>query len=183
MIKKLFILAVLITLTSCSSNYMNNRILDARDIFSCSAGTGLGAQARVSYLASGLMYNKQLAGMHNGIAAVYGWESQCVDIEMALGRLHVFNPPYDVYIRNHGVLIGAGFGPVYLPRKEKWNPKWATQIDATVGLGISVKIGFNPGELADFILGWFKIDIYSDDYKAKEIRVKPPIKKKEQSKE
>ena len=38
-----------------------------------------------------------------------------------------------------------------------------TQIEAVVGAGPSVRLGFNPGELLDFILGWTTIDIYKDD--------------------
>jgi len=42
-------------------------------------------------------------------------------------------------------------------------PTYFTQIEITVGAYIGLKIGFNPGELLDFLLGWFTIDIYRDD--------------------
>jgi len=32
-----------------------------------------------------------------------------------------------------------------------------------VGLGGTVKLGLNPGELLDFILGWTTLDIFHDD--------------------
>ncbi len=32
-----------------------------------------------------------------------------------------------------------------------------------IGLGGTLRLGFNPGELLDFLLGWFTIDIYNDD--------------------
>jgi hypothetical protein len=32
-----------------------------------------------------------------------------------------------------------------------------------LGLGGTLRLGFNPGELLDFILGWTAIDIYNDD--------------------
>jgi hypothetical protein len=165
-IMKIFIISTLLLIagTSCSTNYGNNRVIDARDIFSFSVGYGLGAQARVSYLAEGFLLKKDFAGMENGIPAWYGFDSQATDIEVALGRIHIFNPPYDVYVRKHGVMIAEGPLCFYIPRKEKWNPKWATQIDATLALGLSVKVGFNPGELFDFIFGVFGYDLYNDDY-------------------
>jgi len=38
-----------------------------------------------------------------------------------------------------------------------------TQIELAVALGPAVRLGFNPGELLDFILGWTTIDIFGDD--------------------
>ena len=38
-----------------------------------------------------------------------------------------------------------------------------TQMEVVVGLGGTLRLGFNPGELLDFILGWATIDIYNDD--------------------
>jgi hypothetical protein len=37
---------------------------------------------------------------------------------------------------------------------------------ATVGilLGLSVHVGFSPGQFADFLLGWFGADIAGDDH-------------------
>ena len=41
-----------------------------------------------------------------------------------------------------------------------------TQIEVTAGAGPSVRVGFNPGELVDFLVGWFGVDIYDDDIAA-----------------
>ena len=156
-IRLLSALLVAVLTTSCSTNYGNNRALDAQDIFSFSVGYGLGAQARVSYIAEGLLWKKDLGGMQNGVPYWYGNQANIMDIDVILGRIHIFNPPYDVYIRKHGVLLAEGPLFLYMPRKDKWNPKWATQIDATVALGLSLKVGFNPGELIDFILSLIHI--------------------------
>ena len=40
--------------------------------------------------------------------------------------------------------------------------RW-TQVEVTAAAGPAVTMGFNPGELADFIVGWFGIDLYGDD--------------------
>jgi len=42
-----------------------------------------------------------------------------------------------------------------------------TDIKIVVGLGPSASVGFNPGELLDFILGFAGVDIYDDDLKGR----------------
>ena len=43
------------------------------------------------------------------------------------------------------------------------SPHYYTQIEVSAGVAGGVKVGFNPGELLDFVLGWFGLDIFSDD--------------------
>jgi hypothetical protein len=62
--------------------------------------------------------------------------------------------------RNKSATV-ATFGPD--GAKLSGGPALYTQIDILLGLGGTVRLGFNPGELLDFILGWTTIDIYSDD--------------------
>jgi hypothetical protein len=38
-----------------------------------------------------------------------------------------------------------------------------TQLDVSVGLFGSLRLGFNPGELLDLILGFTTLDIFADD--------------------
>ena len=40
---------------------------------------------------------------------------------------------------------------------------YLTQIEVAAGLGGTLRLGFNPGELLDFILGFTTIDIFNDD--------------------
>jgi hypothetical protein len=47
---------------------------------------------------------------------------------------------------------------------------YLTQIELSAGLGITLRLGFNPGELLDFLLGWFGIDIFADDIEMKKLR-------------
>ena len=44
-------------------------------------------------------------------------------------------------------------------------PHWSylTQIEAVVGLGPTIRLGFNPGELLDFFFGWTTLDLFQDD--------------------
>lgn len=45
------------------------------------------------------------------------------------------------------------------------NPAYYSQIEVAGGILLSVRAGFNPGELLDFVLGWVGVDIYRDDAK------------------
>lgn len=38
-----------------------------------------------------------------------------------------------------------------------------SQIELNLALAGSLRLGLNPGEFADFLLGWFRVDIYRDD--------------------
>ena len=42
-------------------------------------------------------------------------------------------------------------------------PEYYTQFELFLGVFGTLRLGFNPGELLDFLLGWSTIDIYSDD--------------------
>ncbi len=41
-------------------------------------------------------------------------------------------------------------------------PTW-THLEVAAALGVGVRLGFNPGELLDFLLGFFGADLYGDD--------------------
>lgn len=47
-----------------------------------------------------------------------------------------------------------------------------SQVEVVAGLGPSVRLGFNPGELLDFMLGWTTIDIFNDDLETKKYKEK-----------
>jgi hypothetical protein len=56
-----------------------------------------------------------------------------------------------------------------------------SQIEVVVGLGPSVRLGFNPGEFLDFLLGWFGVSIYGDDREAEREREGAEKKAEERS--
>jgi len=66
--------------------------------------------------------------------------------------------PYDNYIM---MVYGDQHGLQYL-----------TQIEAVVGLGPTLRLGLNPGELVDFVVGFFGFDLYNDDGR---MPVPPPV--------
>ncbi|MDE0838730.1 MAG: hypothetical protein OSB41_06700 [Kiritimatiellae bacterium] len=43
------------------------------------------------------------------------------------------------------------------------NPAYYTQMELAVGVGLTLRLGFNPGELLDLLLGFASLDLYGDD--------------------
>ncbi len=166
----ILVLLVAALLTGCTSTYWADRGRDAADIFTVTGGLGLGAKARVGPVATGLMLQEDMVGLRGGTFSRAS--NKDLDAALVFMGLEVFT------------LIdwrGKDFGTdtlffVYIPRndceyiKHFYHTKWPyyTQIEAVVALGPSVRLGFNPGELLDFILGFTTLDIAGDDKAAQE---------------
>jgi len=156
---------------ACSSPYVTNRVRDAADIATVSLGYGIGARARVSAIGTGLFANRDLVGLRGGHAGAL-WEphgSVLADVDLVAYRMEVFAPPDDTADRRHKDFIAVGIGPwtrggeFELFRHSSPTPHFYTQIEIAVGLGPSLRLGFNPGELLDFLLGLTGRDLFSDD--------------------
>ena len=52
-----------------------------------------------------------------------------------------------------------------------------TQVEVALGLGGTCRLGFNIGELVDFLLGWGGKDIFNDD-----LEVPPAVSRRERRK-
>jgi len=48
-------------------------------------------------------------------------------------------------------------------KKKRICPYYYTQIELAGGLFSSFRIGFNPGEVIDLLLGFLRVDIFDDD--------------------
>ena len=162
--------------SGCASPYWQNRRADAADVFTATIGVGLGATARIGPLHAGLGGNFDLYGIEAGKvgelgntgalvldsgghfagdASLIAWGTSRIDL---LGEGHA---------RGKQVYSDRGsFGRIPFwnpPTPESQNPARWTQIEVAVGLLGGLRLGFNPGELLDFVLGFFGIDIYGDD--------------------
>jgi len=173
-----------------STGYMGNRMRDAEDVFTASVGFGAGAKARVGPIQVGLMANIDMLGLRGG---------QCGDIVWyeTLTREIVTPFPYkmqsfmekeypwdypafafgnDRYHVGDNRSMVARRGKTYeavspIPFVTlAGQPEYYTQIEVVVGLLGSLRLGFNPGELLDFSLGWTTLDIYHDDLKQEEAK-------------
>jgi hypothetical protein len=161
--------------SGCSPRaYFADRWNDAKDIFTANVGLGLGAKARVGPLHVGLVGSDGVLGLAGG---EFG---NCAGPCCGTGELELlcipFNESQDWIFSFEGRDTGYERGKDYTAigqvpfvttkLEEGKNPAYWSQIEVVVGLGLAVRLGLNPGELLDFFLGWFGVDIYSDDREA-----------------
>lgn len=165
-------LSLLVVFSGCSSPYFANRGRDAADIFTFTIGQGIGAKARVGPLQTGIFWNEDFAGLRGGgFGPASAWKNEYGKFPKDIDTL--FFPIFGVFggdsLQGSALLPGRhkayeAFSPVpliSLPTES--TPYYYTQIEAAVGFLGTIRLGFNPGELIDFLLGWTTIDIFGDD--------------------
>ncbi len=169
-------LAIIATLTGCSTPYMIDRRRDAADIVTLGVGAGLGAKARVGFLQTGLLVEKDLIALRGGefvrIGVNRNGEHWVGDADFLFVYFEAFKPqalmpPYPQRGKTFKTEFEWSWIPfVHLVDGGHNDPpcySYPTQIDVVGALGGSVRVGVNPGELLDFVLGWTTLDIYKDD--------------------
>ena len=170
------LLAVTILLSGCATPYMADRWRDAADIFTITAGVGGGAKARVGPLQAGLLYQSDSVGIRNGSFFAQkpslsfedigdgGW-----DFNLLICGAEWSNAG-DVIRERHkefntfNVIVPVA---VVEPMSRQLKPHYFFQIEGVIGLGGTIRLGFNPAELVDFLLGWTTVDIFGDDIERK----------------
>ena len=165
-----FILVLVIAngITGCATPYMIDRGRDAADIFTATVGVGIGTKARVGPVRAGLYAGADMAGLRGGEGIVDMMPSRmdyvpgASELELSLVSVECFMPSkaIDSIRRNKQFL---SYGMCSLSKAFEGKFHYYTQIEAAVGLGPAIRLGFNPIELLDFILGWTTIDIFNDD--------------------
>ena len=197
----------LLLVSGCTS-YLIDRGRDVKDIVTATIGTGIGATARLGPLHAGLYYGHDHVGLKGGVVrAGFGEKcfSHTFDPLIAVPRpgkttgfIFYRENFYDWSANPDDQLVNELRGKLYEskgifpflavpktmyrrldPYKFKRYPTYyMTQLEVAVGLGVTVRLGLNPGELLDFILGWVGIDIFGDDVEKKrrryDIRAKRP---------
>ena len=168
---------VIASMTGCATPCMTDRRRDAADIITAGVGMGIGAKARVGPVHAGLLADVPGIGLRGGSFGenhVFLFPDS-FDLELLAFGLEEYDSfatpargkdfeagsvfPFFNVARLNGIQGGKTVAtPV---------PYYYSQIEVVVGLGLSVRLGFNPGELLDFLLGWFGIDIYNDDIEMK----------------
>jgi len=180
-------LAAIPTLTGCSTPYMVDRRRDAADIVTLGVGAGLGAKARVGFLQAGLLGQSDFAALRGGEFVHYDegafngeflFTEGAFDEEFLFTGTEIFaprefKPPYP----QRGKTFKAYGGLTWIPFVHLLNEgietpcySYYTQIELVGALLGSVRIGVNPGELVDFVLGWTTIDIINDDVETKKMK-------------
>ena len=165
-------IALALLCAGCASPYWQNRRADAADVFTATAGVGLGATARIGPLHAGLGVNWDFYGIEAGEIGKLGSLGEAItgigdkaadDCIVCMGWSEI-NQGERSAVRGKNVAYRPSGIPFWdPPPPESSNPARWTQIEVAAGLLGGVRLGFNPGELLDFVLGFFGVDLYGDD--------------------
>lgn len=169
------VLAFLAGGCASTQGYFTDRGRDAADIITVAGGYGAGAKARVSFLNLGLIYDREVAGLRGG--GIYFQEpsdngvGEVQLLVMGQESFNIHRYPDKWPQEERGKIFFTPNLVVSMPMacpssQQIHSAAYFTQIEVVAGLGPSIRLGFNPGELLDFLLGWFTIDIFSDDLEA-----------------
>lgn len=148
--------------------YLPNRIMDAMDTFSVNLGVGAAAEARIMvtrYFDFGAGWNGTTYKAYKSFNRQYGagveegwfWSLACIGNEEY--RLVDGTFLVDKYVESRRGLP--------MPEKRTYNffkgPRDLWAIGGTLSFGLSGDLYIHPVEYADFILGFFFIDLREDD--------------------
>ena len=169
--------------TGCATSYITDRGRDAADVFTFGVGVGAGAKARIGPIQTGLLFNIDALGLRGG-EMVWKGEGPNIgaDIDYLLGGHSEFDTRVRhrvasdslAWKRNKSYMVR--YGPLGIPANDpfstplpnRYSLSYFTQVEVVGGLLWTFRLGFNPGELLDFIFGWFTVDIYNDDLEKRE---------------
>ena len=156
----------------CASPYWQNRRADAADVFTATVGIGIGATARIGPLHAGLGANADFYGIEAGEVGELGSLGAMIvgAGDRASDARSVFRGYSEIDLGPRSAARGknVAYRPSGIPfwdppPPESPNPARWTQFEVAAGLLGGVRLGFNPGELLDFLLGFFGADLYGDD--------------------
>ncbi len=163
------LLLAVVLLSGCASskNYFTDRWNDAKDICTVAVGVGGGAKARVGPIGTGLHWFRDEAGLRGGDLGdlrpkqndtldagilFFGWEvSPATEAMVIRDKEHMANQWFFFYT------------PAMMDDLHRPEVHYYTQIEAVAGVGGGVRLGFNPGELLDFLFGLLGADVFGDD--------------------
>ena len=173
---------VFLALASCSCKTLQDRWADAKDVVTITLDEGVGARAQVGPADVGFGFFADFVGIRSGCFGtnkighfLSGFDVQMLFIgvgaswhdEGAEQRSKYYSKTISWLIGRpeytEGVLGKPPFPPYY------------TQVEVAVAFEIGGRVGVNPGEFLDFMVGWFGLDLYRDDIAALPPKPEPPI--------
>jgi len=186
------LLSLAVLATGCATPYMTNRGRDAKDIVTGMIGWGGGAKARIGPANVGLFAAFDLSGLRGGHCGPVSHDFAPYDLTLTLCSLERFDSYLledakarhkTFFSQGYLGLTVAGLGmEAYRKVGDAYHPKkverldflptdligqeilpYYTQVEIAMGVWRTLRLGFNPGELLDFVLGWTGIDIFNDD--------------------
>lgn len=182
-------------MTGCAhSTYMIDRLRDAQDIITANAGYGIGGKIRIGpVIISPFLLENDAMGLRGGeffssakgfpvivdhgindigllilngeIFSRKGYDPNWPD-EDKLNLVNQRGKAFETYDSFIPFLNIPNIQPVYGAAYVTYPFYYFTQIEAVLVLGPGFRLGFNPGELLDFVLGWTTMDIFNDDVAA-----------------
>lgn len=184
---------LVLTIGGCASakTYFVDRGRDAADIFTATVGRGYGATARVGPLHAGLAMVVDWTGIRNGcLPSETHWAHRdplggTIDhflVPMGFYGRHLgpsisfgseaFPDRGLIGSPTRAIVTAESPFPFFsipypssrdVPVSAQTTAKYLTQVEVAGGLWFGARLGFSPGELVDFILGWTTLDIFDDD--------------------
>ena len=177
------VVALTASVAGCASPYMVDRGRDARDVLTATAGLGIGAKVRAGPLYAGLLCSHDVVGLRDSAFGYYTLSMGRGDgVALELDTTVIpFCWPYREWVFGYDAFIarqpvdGRRLKADYEARShvpfvvtEDMRHQYRTHLEVVLGLGLSARLGVNPGEMLDFLLGWAGIDIFEDDLEAQE---------------
>ena len=210
--------ALIALLSGCSAgrDYWGNRLDDAKDVFSLTAGRGFGAKVQIGPVQVDLYNYASLYGLRGGEildgahphSAEYHVEEGNIGVPLLFANTEIFYPGKHAAERGKAYCAMSPLLPFFIllpdehsrsfcnscawkekfrnrkaqktpeeasPESEKdENPRalpshgrraWYkySSIEVAAALFAGFSVGFNPGELIDFLAGFACLDLYGDD--------------------
>ena len=179
----LLIVALTAAAPGCAARpYLLDRVADAADTVTACIGNGVGAKTRIGPIGAGLLVNfdgvglrggEFLAGFDKENSDFTGIGAYCLVMLCELSSVRSeetfgLGMPR-VVARNKACRKATAFS---LPFPQIWflearsaYGRWHyySQIEIVGGVWYTVRLGINPAEIVDFILGWTTLDIFNDD--------------------
>ncbi len=187
-------LAVCFSGCAGAGGYLVDRSHDFADIFTLTFGTGVGAKARIGPIhITPFMYQNDRFGLRGGVFFYSSKGPPAMMDRGTIDVGYFFLLATENFARRgyHPVFGKAGQPDLARQRGKCFSaasffpftsvPYWFdhvdgignyvvypkyyfTQLEIILAAGPSLRLGFNPGELLDFVLGWAAVDIFNDDF-------------------
>ena len=156
--------------SGCATHYAGDRGRDAADIFTLTVGTGAGAKARVGPFQAGVLDQRDRFGLRGGtvdsferpVGGTYNRDIQAgiVGRERFDGRPEVIGDREKDFDTRTVAMVSA---------PSRHNAAYYGQVEVVLAPMVSIRAGFNVVELADFLAGFFGVDILGDDMDRREV--------------
>jgi len=168
-------IAVLCAVGLSGCAYAGHRANDAKDIFTATVGGGWGVCAQAGPLATGLEAIFEGIGMRSGYVGEHdpGHFSRGVDGGFPVYQRSIGWTNEEIVRRGKEYETDTYAVIIPIPKctaGEKGKPvipSCLTRVEVAGGLFFTIRLGINPGELLDFLLGFAGLDILLDDVEAK----------------